>query len=65
MRRGALVAVCGGNGSGGSSLLAAVLGEMRLQGGSCALAGTAAFAAQHPWLRAASIRHNSPAIRAI
>lgn len=59
--RGALVAVSGGNGSGGSSLLGALAGEVRLQTGSCRLSGRAAMATQQPWLRSASVRHDSNA----
>ena len=58
---GALVAVSGCNGSGGSSLLGALAGEVRLQTGSCRLAGRAALVAQQPWLRATSVRHDLPA----
>jgi ABC-type multidrug transport system ATPase subunit len=43
---GQLVAVVGEVGSGKSSLLNALLGEMRARGGSVSVAGTVAYTAQ-------------------
>ena len=54
---GSLVAVTGEVGSGKSSLLAAVLGEMACLAGSARLApGRVAFVPQDPWLMGLSIR---------
>jgi ABC-type branched-subunit amino acid transport system ATPase component len=53
---GALVVLTGGNGCGTSSLLAALLGEMRLVSGSCRLGGQAAFVPQQHWVINDSIR---------
>ena len=53
---GALVVVTGANGCGASSLLAALLGEMRLVSGSCRLGGEAAFVPQQHWIINDSIR---------
>lgn len=58
VNRGALVAVVGRVGSGKSSLLAALLGEMDKRTGRVALAGRIAYAAQSPWLLSASVREN-------
>ncbi|KAJ2390887.1 hypothetical protein GGI23_005534, partial [Coemansia sp. RSA 2559] len=55
---GCLVAVVGAVGSGKSSLLSALLGEMKLVSGSIALGGTVSYAPQVPWVMNASIRDN-------
>lgn len=55
---GALVVVTGPSGCGTSSLLSALLGELRLLSGSCQLAGDAAFVPQQAWLTNGSIRSN-------
>lgn len=46
MGAGQLVAVVGRVGGGKSSLLNALLGEMRFRGGSISIAGTTAYTAQ-------------------
>ena len=53
---GALVVLTGANGCGASSLLAALLGEMRLVSGVCILGGEAAFVPQQHWILNDSIR---------
>ncbi len=58
VRRGALVAVVGEVGSGKSSLLCAILGQMRRRSGCFALRGTVAYAPQAPWIFAATVRDN-------
>jgi ABC-type multidrug transport system fused ATPase/permease subunit len=61
VRRGALVAVVGPVGSGKSSLLAALTGEMQLLSGSvgrAAAAGQVALAAQVPWVVNSTLREN-------
>eukprot|EP00937_MAST-01D_sp_MAST-1D-sp2_P003616 g3616.t1 len=59
VRTGELVAIVGHVGSGKSSLLAALLGEMRRTAGQCgARAPALAYAAQSPFIRNASLRDN-------
>ena len=55
---GALVVVVGPVGSGKSSLLAALLGEMAAVAGSVSVAGSLAYAAQDPWIRNQTVRAN-------
>ena len=50
--------VVGKVGSGKTSLLQAVLGEMACSHGKVATAGSFAFTAQEPWIRNASLRDN-------
>jgi ABC-type multidrug transport system fused ATPase/permease subunit len=56
IRRGELVAVVGGVGSGKSSLLAALLGEMKYQSGKVALQGRVAYVPQESWIPNAILR---------
>ncbi|KAJ2848396.1 ATP-binding cassette glutathione S-conjugate transporter ycf1, partial [Coemansia erecta] len=58
IRRNQLVAVVGIVGSGKSSLLSAVLGEMALCSGLCQVARQTAFVSQTPWLMAGTVREN-------
>ncbi|XP_053092755.1 ATP-binding cassette sub-family C member 5 [Pangasianodon hypophthalmus] len=58
VRKGALVGVCGAVGSGKSSLLSALLGQMTLLGGSVAANGGFAYAAQQAWILNSSLREN-------
>eukprot|EP00884_Botryococcus_braunii_P017606 jgi/Botrbrau1/4529/Bobra.60_2s0019.2 len=55
---GQLVAVVGMVGGGKSSLLNALLGEMRSRGGFVSLAGTTAYTAQDPWIQNATVKEN-------
>ncbi|KAI5100698.1 multidrug resistance-associated protein 5 [Silurus meridionalis] len=55
---GTLVGVCGAVGSGKSSLLSALLGQMTLLGGSVAANGGFAYAAQQAWILNSSLREN-------
>uniref|UniRef100_A0A671K382 Multidrug resistance-associated protein 5-like n=1 Tax=Sinocyclocheilus anshuiensis TaxID=1608454 RepID=A0A671K382_9TELE len=55
---GSLVGVCGGVGSGKSSLLSALLGQMTLLGGSVAVNGDFAYVAQQAWILNDSLREN-------
>ncbi|CAH1274483.1 ABCC1 [Branchiostoma lanceolatum] len=55
---GALVAVIGQVGSGKSSLLSALLGEMETQGGRIAVMGTTAYVPQQAWIQNATLRDN-------
>uniref|UniRef100_A0A8C2G4Q2 Si:ch211-221f10.2 n=1 Tax=Cyprinus carpio TaxID=7962 RepID=A0A8C2G4Q2_CYPCA len=58
IRKGALLGVCGGVGSGKSSLLSALLGQMTLLGGSVAVNGDFAYVAQQAWILNDSLREN-------
>ncbi|KFY46523.1 hypothetical protein V495_02419 [Pseudogymnoascus sp. VKM F-4514 (FW-929)] len=56
--RNELVAVIGGVGSGKSSLLAALAGDMRKTGGEVQFGATRAFCPQYAWIQNASVREN-------
>lgn len=56
--KGKLVCVVGRVGSGKSSLLAALLGEMRVEAGTSGLRGSVAYVPQKSWIRSASLRSN-------
>ncbi|XP_066266532.1 ATP-binding cassette sub-family C member 5-like [Branchiostoma lanceolatum] len=56
--KGTLLGVCGGVGSGKSSLLSGILGQMRLLEGTVGLAGSIAYVAQQAWIMNASVRDN-------
>ncbi|KAL4281559.1 hypothetical protein GQ457_03G042490 [Hibiscus cannabinus] len=56
--KGILVAVVGEVGSGKSSLLNSILGEMRLVLGSIYSSGSVAYAPQVPWILSGTIRDN-------
>ncbi|KAL1262392.1 hypothetical protein QQF64_007657, partial [Cirrhinus molitorella] len=58
IRKGSLVGVCGGVGSGKSSLLSGLLGQMTLLGGSVAVNGDFAYVAQQAWILNDSLREN-------
>ncbi|XP_076041208.1 ATP-binding cassette sub-family C member 3-like [Oratosquilla oratoria] len=58
VERGALVAVVGPVGSGKSSLVAAMLGEMTKEQGTVLVNGRVAYVAQQPWLQNATLRDN-------
>ena len=55
---GELVAVCGGVGSGKSSLLSAILGDIDCITGTVEVNGRIAYAAQNAWIQNATIRDN-------
>ncbi|XP_062841096.1 multidrug resistance-associated protein 1 [Trichomycterus rosablanca] len=55
---GALVAVVGQVGSGKSSLLSALLGEMHRQDGSVSVRGSVAYVPQQAWIQNATLREN-------
>lgn len=57
-RPGDLVAVVGGVGSGKSSVLAAILGEVRKVSGNVHVAGTLAYHSQIPFIMNATVRDN-------
>ncbi|KAK6934570.1 ABC transporter-like, ATP-binding domain [Dillenia turbinata] len=55
---GMKVAVCGTVGSGKSSLLSCILGEIPKVSGSVKLSGTKAYVAQSPWIQSGKIEEN-------
>ncbi|GMS97817.1 hypothetical protein PENTCL1PPCAC_19992 [Pristionchus entomophagus] len=57
-RTGSLTVIVGAVGSGKSSLLSAIIGEMELQQGSVALAGRIAYVPQQAWLLNGTVREN-------
>nr|CAD7203693.1 unnamed protein product [Timema douglasi] len=58
VNKGKLVAIIGQVGSGKSSLLQAILGELPISSGSCLVNGSLSYACQEPWVFAATIRQN-------
>ncbi|KAM9850214.1 ATP-binding cassette sub-family C member 5 [Aulostomus maculatus] len=58
IKRGALVGICGGVGSGKSSLLSALLGQMTLLEGNVAASGGFAFVSQQAWILNDSLKEN-------
>ncbi len=56
--RNELIAVIGGVGSGKSSLLAALAGDMRRTSGSITMGATRAFCPQYAWIQNASVKDN-------
>ncbi|CAI9771063.1 unnamed protein product [Fraxinus pennsylvanica] len=58
IRKGELAAIVGTVGSGKSSLLAAVLGELRKTSGKVRVCGTTACVAQTSWIQNATIQEN-------
>ncbi|CAN4102635.1 unnamed protein product [Withania somnifera] len=55
---GMRVAICGTVGSGKSSLLSSILGEMPKLSGTIKLSGTKAYVAQSPWIQSGKIEEN-------
>ncbi|XP_024965505.1 ABC transporter C family member 3-like isoform X4 [Cynara cardunculus var. scolymus] len=55
---GMKVAVCGTVGSGKSSFLSCILGEVAKVSGSIKLSGTTAYVAQSPWIQSGKIEEN-------
>ncbi|XP_072292178.1 ATP-binding cassette sub-family C member 5 [Eucyclogobius newberryi] len=58
IKRGSLVGICGGVGSGKSSLLTALLGQMTLLEGNVAVSGGFAYVSQQAWILNHSLREN-------
>ncbi|XP_041697456.2 multidrug resistance-associated protein 5 isoform X1 [Coregonus clupeaformis] len=58
IKKGTLVGICGGVGSGKSSLLSALLGQMTLLEGNVAASGGFAYVAQQAWILNDSLREN-------
>lgn len=57
-KAGEKIAVCGAVGSGKSSLLYALLGEIPKQSGSVQLLGSTAYVAQTAWIQSGTVRDN-------
>ncbi|XVE50799.1 hypothetical protein DITRI_Ditri01bG0192100 [Diplodiscus trichospermus] len=55
---GTRVAICGAVGSGKSSLLSCILGELPKISGTLKLSGTKAYVSQSPWLQSGTIEEN-------
>ncbi|XP_047385033.1 ATP-binding cassette sub-family C member 12 isoform X2 [Sciurus carolinensis] len=58
VRKGKVLGICGNVGSGKSSLIAAVLGQMQLQKGIVAVNGTLAYVSQQAWIFHGNVREN-------
>ncbi|XP_051689838.2 ATP-binding cassette sub-family C member 12 isoform X2 [Oryctolagus cuniculus] len=58
LRKGQVLGICGNVGSGKSSLIAALLGQMQLQKGIVAVNGTLAYVSQQAWIFHGSVREN-------
>ncbi|CRK98089.1 CLUMA_CG011457, isoform A [Clunio marinus] len=58
VRKGILVGILGHVGSGKSSLLQTILGELPTEAGSLAIKGNLSFATQEPWVFSGSVRQN-------
>ena len=58
VKKGSLTAIVGSIGSGKSSLLSALLGEMEKSSGRVKLAGSKAYVPQQPWMQNATIQQN-------
>lgn len=58
VQQGKLIGICGSVGSGKSSLISAILGQMTLLEGSVAVDGDFAYAAQQAWIFNATLRDN-------
>ncbi|XP_044250789.1 probable multidrug resistance-associated protein lethal(2)03659 [Drosophila takahashii] len=55
---GTLLAIVGHTGSGKSSLIQAVLGEIRAESGEIKVNGSISYASQEPWLFSGTVRQN-------
>ncbi|KAL2319480.1 hypothetical protein Fmac_028449 [Flemingia macrophylla] len=58
VKRGMKVAICGSVGSGKSSLLSSLLGEIFKQSGTVKISGTKAYVPQSAWILTGNIRDN-------
>ncbi|KAM3834514.1 ATP-binding cassette sub-family C member 5 isoform 3-T3 [Vipera latastei] len=58
IEKGKLVGICGSVGSGKTSLISAILGQMTLLEGSISVDGTFAYVAQQAWILNATFRDN-------
>ena len=58
VKQGMRVAICGTIGSGKSSLLSCILGEVPKISGTVKLCGTKAYVAQSPWIQSGKVEEN-------
>ena len=58
LQRGKLLQIVGDVGSGKSSLLSALMGEMKKHAGSVHLSGSLAYTAQEPWIQNRTLQDN-------
>ncbi|KAM4795961.1 MIT domain-containing protein 1 [Rhinophrynus dorsalis] len=58
LQKGKLIGICGSVGSGKSSLILSILGQMTLLDGTVSVAGSIAYTAQQAWVFNASLREN-------
>ncbi|KAF1002288.1 putative ABC transporter C family member 15 [Apium graveolens] len=58
VKRGMKVAICGTVGSGKSSLLSSILGEVTKVSGTVKVSGTKAYVPQSPWILTGNVREN-------
>ncbi|XP_006155294.1 multidrug resistance-associated protein 9 isoform X1 [Tupaia chinensis] len=58
LTKGKVLGICGNVGSGKSSLIAALLGQMQLQKGVVAVNGTLAYVSQQAWIFHGNVREN-------
>ncbi|XP_044517360.1 ATP-binding cassette sub-family C member 12 isoform X2 [Gracilinanus agilis] len=58
VKKGEVLGICGNVGSGKSSLISAILGQMQLWNGSVALNGTVAYVSQQAWIFHGNMREN-------
>ncbi|XP_008065706.2 ATP-binding cassette sub-family C member 11 [Carlito syrichta] len=56
--KGTMLGICGSTGSGKSSLLSAILGEMHLLEGSVGVHGSLAYVPQQAWIISGNVREN-------
>ncbi|XP_051144858.1 putative ABC transporter C family member 15 [Andrographis paniculata] len=58
VKKGTKVAICGTVGSGKSSLLSCIIGEMQKLSGEVKISGSKAYVPQSPWILTGNIREN-------
>ncbi|KAF9473354.1 multidrug resistance-associated ABC transporter [Pholiota conissans] len=58
VKKGELVGILGRVGSGKTSLLSAIIGEMSRKEGEVVVTGSVAYAPQNPWILSATVRDN-------
>ncbi|XP_077861532.1 ATP-binding cassette sub-family C member 5-like [Saccoglossus kowalevskii] len=58
VKKGQLIGICGGVGSGKSSIISAILSQMQLISGSVSIDGNMAYVSQQPWIFNATFKEN-------
>ena len=56
LKKGQLCIVCGTVGSGKTSLLSAILGEMTINKNKCFVNGAVSYVSQRPWIQNSTVR---------